>query len=155
VLVPRRLRTAVERAEILRLLDAGALRTRVSALPGRRTRALEAILAELAVRDPHLTRSTLEERFHALVEQFGLPRPQGNVVVAGLEVDFLWRDQRLVVETDGAATHLTPSAFEEDRRRDARLAVAGYRVLRFTWRRIVDEPREVAATLRALLALPR
>ena len=72
--------------------------------------------------------------------------------MAGFEVDFLWRDQRLVVETDGAATHLTPTAFEKDRHRDAALAVAGYRVVRFTWRRVVFEPDWVARTLEALLA---
>ena len=120
-------------------------------LPGRRTRGLEAILAELAVRDPHLTRSDLEVLFLALVDRLDLPRPRINVVVAGFEVDFLWRDERLVVETDGAATHLTRAAFERDRRRDAAHTVAGYRVVRFTWRRVVEEPRDVAATLRALL----
>jgi very-short-patch-repair endonuclease len=146
---------AVERAEILRLLDAGALRARMECLPGRRTRALEAILAELAAREPELTRSRLERRFLSLVDRFGLPRPQSNVVIIGLEVDFLWRDERLIVETDGVATHLTPTAFERDRRRDAALAVAGYRVVRFTWRRIVYQPHEVAAALGSLLALPR
>jgi very-short-patch-repair endonuclease len=55
------------------------------------------------------------------------------------------------VETDGAATHLTPTAFEEDRRRDAALAVAGLRVVRFTWRQITQDPRAVDATVRALL----
>jgi very-short-patch-repair endonuclease len=154
VLAPRRLRKAVERAEILRLLDAGGLRARLDALPGRRTRTLTAILAELATREPDLTRSDLEELFLALVDRLGLPRPRVNVVVAGLEVDFLWPTERLIVETDGAATHLRPTAFEEDRRRDAALAVGGYRVVRFTWRRVVHEPEKVGATLRALL-LPR
>ena len=56
-----------------------------------------------------------------------------------------------MVEADGRATHLTPTAFEQERARDARLAVAGYRVVRFTWRQIVDEPEAVGATLRALL----
>ena len=59
--------------------------------------------------------------------------------------------RQLVVEADGRATHLTPTAFERDRARDARLAVAGYRVLRFTWRQIVAEPEAVGATLRALI----
>jgi very-short-patch-repair endonuclease len=152
VLSAQRLRRAVHRAEILRLLDAGALRARLEVVPGRRTRALEAIVAELAAREPEITRSELEHRFLALVDQFGLPRPRVNAVIVGLEVDFLWPDGRLIAETDGAATHLTPSAFEEDRRRDAALAVAGYRVVRFTRRRVVQQPQAVAATLRALLA---
>jgi len=87
----------------------------------------------------------------ALVGRQGLPRPRVNARVAGFEVDFLWPAQRLVAETDGAAAHLTPTAFERDRRCDAALAVAGYGVLRFTWRQVVDEPSAVAAALRARL----
>ena len=151
VLVPRRLRTTLQRAEILRVLDAGALRARMAALPGRRTRVLEAILTELAASEPEITRSGLELHFLALIERFELPRPLVNFPLLGFEVDFLWPHERLVVEADGRATHLTATAFERDRARDARLAVAGYRVVRFTWRRIVDEPEAVGATLRALL----
>jgi very-short-patch-repair endonuclease len=36
------------------------------------------------------------------------------------------------------------------RRRDQLLMVAGWRVIRFTSRQVVDEPEHVAATLRAL-----
>jgi very-short-patch-repair endonuclease len=85
------------------------------------------------------------------VADAGLPRPEVNAVVAGYEVDFVWRRQSLIVETDGAATHLTPSAFDEDRRKDAALQIAGYRVVRFTWGQVTDDPRGVAATVSALL----
>jgi very-short-patch-repair endonuclease len=154
VVGPQRLRRAVHRAEVLRMLDAGALRAGLDRLPGRRTRALGAILADLATREPDLTRSELEERFLALVERFRLPRPRVNARVAGLEVDFLWPAERLVAEADGAAAHITATAFERDRARDAALAVAGLRVVRFTWRRVVAEPAAVARTLRALLGAP-
>jgi very-short-patch-repair endonuclease len=53
----------------------------------------------------------------------------------------------------GRAHHLTVAAFEEDRRRDAELMLAGYRVVRVTWRRLCDEPGEVVAMLRALLGI--
>ncbi len=69
----------------------------------------------------------------------------------GFEVDFVWRDTRLVVEADGWTFHRTRRAFERDRERDQRLLMAGYRVLRFTWRHIVDEPTRVAATLASAL----
>jgi Protein of unknown function (DUF559) len=46
-------------------------------------------------------------------------------------------------------------AFELDRVRDATLAEEGYRVIRFTWRRLVDEPDEVARQLGALIATAR
>jgi very-short-patch-repair endonuclease len=68
------------------------------------------------------------------------------------EVDFLWRAQKLIVETDGRATHLTPEAFEEDRRRDAVHSMLGLRTLRFTWRQVVYEPRFVAKAIATALA---
>jgi very-short-patch-repair endonuclease len=71
--------------------------------------------------------------------------------VAGLEVDFLWARERLVAEADSRRYHAHRAAFERDRVRDAMLLTAGYRVVRFTERRIVAAPGEVASTLRALL----
>lgn len=57
----------------------------------------------------------------------------------------------LVVELDGHAYHARAAAFERDRRRDADLAAAGYRVVRLTWRRVVGEPDRVAETLARVL----
>jgi hypothetical protein len=54
-----------------------------------------------------VTRSELEIRFLSLIAQARLPRPLVNATGQGLEVDFLWPTHDLVVETDGAATHLT------------------------------------------------
>ena len=88
-----------------------------------------------------------------LCDAHGIERPEVNVLVDGLEVDFLWRAQRVIVETDGREQHETPIAFHRDRERDERLTVLGYRVVRFTYRRLVDQPAAVAATLRALLRL--
>jgi very-short-patch-repair endonuclease len=151
VLTPHRLERVLHRAQHLRLLDAAALERRLAELPGRRAHALRAALATLAHAGPDLTRSELEERFLALVATGRLPRPELNVRLGPFEVDALWRAQRLVAELDGAAAHLTPRAFDADRRRDADLQVRGLRVVRFTWRQVVHEPRAVAGTLRALL----
>ena len=65
----------------------------------------------------------------------------------GYEVDFLWRAARLVVEVDGFAYHSTRQAFERDRRRDAELQAAGFRVVRLTYRQILAEPDSVLACL--------
>ena len=62
----------------------------------------------------------------------------------GYEVDFVWRAQRLIVETDGWAAHGTRTAFEHDRRRDADLLAAGWRVLRVSYGRIERKPDWVA-----------
>lgn len=63
------------------------------------------------------------------------------------EVDFLWREHRLAVETDGWETHRTRSAFEQDRRRDADLRARGYVVVRFTYWQVTNDPQHVAGVL--------
>jgi very-short-patch-repair endonuclease len=145
MLTPHRLERVVHRAAHLQILDAAQF-------PSCTPPGLRAALHTLTTGDPQLTRSKLEERFLILILDAQLPRPEVNARVGGHEVDFLWRDHRLVVETDGAATHLTRPAFEEDRRRDAELQAQGYRVLRFTWRQVVEQPRATIATVAQLLA---
>ena len=73
-------------------------------------------------------------------------------LLAPQEVDFLWREHRLIVEVDGYAFHSSRRSFERDRRRDRELQAAGYRVLRLTWRELTDEPEVVIATLATALA---
>jgi very-short-patch-repair endonuclease len=80
-----------------------------------------------------------------------LPPPEVNARLGPYEVDFLWREQRVVVETDSWRHHGHRSAFESDRAKDARLQALGYRVLRFTWRQISEDPDFVARALRAVL----
>ena len=96
-------------------------------------------------------RTELESRFLSLCRRHRLPKPEVNVKVDRFEVDFLWRDQRLIVEVDGWDSHRTRSAFEEDRARDARLTVLGYEVLRFTWRQVTADVATVAETIRRVL----
>ena len=103
-----------------------------------------------------LTRNDFEEAFLAICRDSGLPRPEVNVWIAleptGYEADFLWRAAGLIAETDGRDVHTTRRAFEHDRHRDQRLMRAGYRVVRFTRRQVFEEPFDVRATLRALMA---
>jgi hypothetical protein len=58
----------------------------------------------------------------------------------------------VVVETDSRRFHSHRKAFEHDRLRDQRLTLAGYTVVRFTWRQVADDPRAVAQALQGLLA---
>lgn len=97
-------------------------------------------------------RTDLEQLFVAMCRRHRLPTPAINTVIDQYEVDFVWSEHLLIVEIDGWESHRTRSAFEEDRARDARLALFGYRVIRFTWRQIDRNPREVAKTIRTLLA---
>jgi very-short-patch-repair endonuclease len=98
-----------------------------------------------------MTWSELEARMLRLCRATGLPEPESNRRIAGLRVDFVWRSERLIVETDGGQAHLTAAAFEEDRRRDVELVIAGWRVARFTWAAIRYEPDTVAIRLARLL----
>jgi very-short-patch-repair endonuclease len=98
-----------------------------------------------------MTWSELERRMLRLCRESGLPEPESNRRVEGHRVDFVWRRERLVVETDGGQAHLTATAFENDRRRDVELMIAGWRVARFTWAMIRHEPALVATRLSLLL----
>jgi very-short-patch-repair endonuclease len=152
-------RKAISEAEVLGSLDRDAVRRLIKRSRGWRGVArLRTLLDEL---DPatKVTRSELERRFLRLCRDAGLPRPEVNTRLGlpgfAIEPDFLWREPRLIVEADGRRFHDTASAFERDRRRDQRLMRAGWRVVRCTWRQVVDEPGELARTLRAILAPPR
>ena len=71
--------------------------------------------------------------------------------MAGKEVDFLFADHRLIVEADSWRYHKTRRAFESDRTRDVITAQAGFRTVRFTDRRLANDPAGVATALRTLL----
>jgi very-short-patch-repair endonuclease len=100
---------------------------------------------------PDRTRSELERAFLRLCERHSLPMPEVNTSLKGMEVDFLWRDRCLIVETDGYKFHRGRAAFENDRDRDLLLHSLGYDVVRLTYRQVVDEPERVAAVLRTSL----
>lgn len=58
----------------------------------------------------------------------------------------------MVVELDGRAAHGTPAQIERDHERDMRLRTAGFIVLRYTWRQVVQRSTEVLADLAETLA---
>jgi very-short-patch-repair endonuclease len=150
------LERAFEQAETLRLLDVTAIEDVLARAHGRRgAPVLGAVLAEYDPAMP-LSRSELERRFLTLCRDAALPSPRVNAWVpvegGGFETDFTWPARRLIAEADGYTTHGTRAAFERDRRRDRLLQLAGWRVIRFTWRQLVDEPTEIADAIRRLLA---
>lgn len=97
------------------------------------------------------TRSDLELDFLRLCRRHRLPTPEVNVPVGPYLVDFLWRDRRLVVETDGYVYHRGEEAFQDDRGRDLDLKGLGCELVRLSERQINEEPKKVAWTLAALL----
>jgi very-short-patch-repair endonuclease len=97
------------------------------------------------------TRSDLELDFLQLCRRHRLPGPEVNVPIASYLVDFLWRDRRLIVETDSYVYHRGEEAFQDDHSRDLELKGLGYEVVRLSERQINEEPSKVAQTLAALL----
>lgn len=67
-----------------------------------------------------------------------------------VRVDLLFPTSRLVVEVDGP-DHRTRDKYEADRRRDADLLLAGYRVLRLTNDRIRGDLSDAVAIIRTLV----
>jgi very-short-patch-repair endonuclease len=145
---------AVSQADVLGIFDLRAVEEVLSRATGRHgAGVLWSVLAEYA--RPTLTEGELEARFLALCRAASLPKPEVNSWVAlgdgiAYKIDFLWRAERLAVETDGWESHGTRQAFENDRRRDRRLRLAGWGVVRFTWRDVEREPDEVTAVLARL-----
>lgn len=109
----------------------------------RRQAELKGVWLERA--EGRRSRSDLEEDFFALCRHHRLLLPETNVKIGRWEVDFLWREQRLVVETDSFLYHRGSVSFEDDHARDLDLRRQGYTVLRFTDKQIEEEPERVAA----------
>ncbi len=155
VLPRRAVERAFDQAEVLQALDARKIEDVLERTNGHRGNAtLRLILADHGP-GTTLTRNDLEEAFLAICRAANLPRPEVNTWIAleptGYEPDFLWRRHGLIAEVDGRDVHTTRRAFEHDRRRDQQLMLAGYRVVRFTWRQVVHEPATVLSAMRGLL----
>jgi len=132
----RSLERALDEAEFLRLLDLADVRASIQRHRGRNGAARLAKVLTRLEPGATRTRTALEEDFYVLVSTAGLPKPEVNVPLGPFTVDFLWRDSRLAVETDGGASHDRRSQRERDSRRDAWLAAADYQPLRFTWEQV-------------------
>lgn len=152
------LRSCFERAAQRKVLDILAIEASMD--PGRRgNRSLRALIDEwrraAAVAKKGKLKSPLEAKVLPLVLRRNLPTPLLNAPVeianGRIEVDFLWPDQRLVVEADSRDFHGTEVAFERDRWRDRELFRAGYNTLRITSHQAERETAAVADAIAARL----
>jgi Protein of unknown function (DUF559) len=155
--VPRRqVERAIDQAEVEQLLD---LRRLNGVLERNRhthgSQVIRAILAEYEIGPP--TESELEEIMFAACRTADTPLPERQGCVdpgdgePPIRGDFVWRQQRLIVETDGNRFHRTRAAFEADRRRDQPLMLAGWRVIRVTWRQLKFERGRITALIASAL----
>jgi hypothetical protein len=148
----RELERALDQAAYERTLDLSLLHSH-AARNGRGSRALKEVL-ESHTPGSTITRSEMEERFLALVDRFGLPRPDAmnvaHVLPGGraIRIDALYGN--LAIELDGRGGHAHVKAFRADRERDRGLTLQGHRPVRFTY---ADLTRDAARTARELSSL--
>jgi hypothetical protein len=97
--------------------------------------------------------SRLEMWVLRLIRQWGFPDPEVQYPLPWRSarkgrVDFAYPLIRLIIEVDGRAWHTTLEAFESDRLRDNHAQLAGWRVLRITYRMLLEEPEMVRDMIR-------
>lgn len=96
---------------------------------------------------------------HKVFEHPSLPRARRQFpVVAGGQryfLDLAYPDIKLGIELDGAAHHGGRADRERDLRRDAKLAVEGWHILRITYRRLTADPDGVRTELVQIIEMRR
>jgi very-short-patch-repair endonuclease len=102
--------------------------------------------------------SPLEVRFWSFLRCHRLPLPSTGVEIDDSQgrpyrLDFLYGDQKLVVETDGYAFHRTREQWANDCQKQTRAAAAGHRLMRVTSENLATLPAQVALRERILAGL--
>jgi hypothetical protein len=132
VLGKRQIIRAIEQAERLRVFDLTAITELLARSRGRHgARPLREAIAEVDG-EPPFVNSDWERDLLDFCADHDIPKPELNVLVEDFLVDAFWRREELIIELDSWSHHRSRRAFEEDRRRDAILQLAQYRVLRIT-----------------------
>jgi very-short-patch-repair endonuclease len=113
---------------------------------GRRGAArLAAVLGDDSGRG--ISRSRAERAFGKLIRDAGLPAPLVNQPLGPYVPDFMWREQRLIVEIDSYGFHGGPGGFHNDHEKDLAYRDAGFDVLRPTRNHVINEPARVLVRL--------
>jgi very-short-patch-repair endonuclease len=146
--------------ELVDVIDAGLALRRFTpgelklVLARRRGRRGAARLAEVMADDTAMaiSRSRAEKAFLRLIRDARLPMPDTNVKFGRFEADFVWREQRLIVELDSATYHSGPGVFQRDHEKDLVFRSAGFDVMRPTRAHVVYEGPRVLVLLAQALA---
>lgn len=103
--------------------------------------------------------SVAERLSHKILHAAGITGWKANrpIVLDGHRyfLDIAFWPIRLVIEIDGRQFHIGADVFESDRLRQNALVLRRWTVLRFTYRRLVEEPDQVLAEVRAGIELAR
>ena len=138
-----RVRYALANADYLKVLDLAAS----GRLPGSGAPGSAKLRKALERHEPKLarTRSPLERLFLPLCERYGIPLPDDvNVRIAGVLVDAVSWQQKLVVELDGRDNHSSWAQIQRDRSNELRLRAAGFDVIRYGTVQLEEQPALVA-----------
>lgn len=146
-------------SEVARAIDAG-LASKVLTPGGvaavlarhRGRRGAGRLAAVLAGGGTAITRSEAERRFRKLIRDAGLPQPEVNQPFGRWELDFIWRQEGLVVEIDGYQFHRGPASFNSNHEKDLAVRQAGLDLLRFTRDHVFKRSAMVVATVAGELA---
>lgn len=135
----------------LYLLDAEACWRCIVAAPGRRgvTELAELLEQFEPFKRPSL--SELQDRVLKLCLDAGLPEPETEYRFGDRTLDFVWPEQKVILEVDGRSFH--HHRFDEDRDRDLDHLAMGYVTVRVTYQMIRTDPDGVVRRLRKVLAL--
>ncbi len=119
VVTKRQLERAFDQSEIAEVFDLTAIQDQLARNPTRAgaTTVREVLETHYIGRTP--TWSENEEALLAITRPLGIPDPDTNQFVIlpdggpALRVDFVWRDQRVVIEADSVKWHTQPPAVRE------------------------------------------
>lgn len=160
VLKPAEVEDALDRSLTRRLITIAAVERALTELSrqGRHgTGVVGRLLNERAL-GKEAADGQLEPRMARLLRRAGLPSaifqhpihtPDGRFLA---RVDFAYPELLLAIEVDGWATHGSPHAMRKDFVRQNGLIPYGWRVLRFTWLQVVQQPDCVTAVIGRTLA---
>lgn len=141
----------VLRAKMARIQDLEAALAMMPGRPGNRDRR-RLLLDSRA--EPW---SVAERLAHKILHAAGITgwRANGPIVLDGNRyfLDIAFWPIRLVIEIDGRQFHIGPDVFETDRLRQNSLVLRHWTVLRYTYKRLVEEPERVLAEIRAGIEL--
>jgi very-short-patch-repair endonuclease len=146
----------IEQAAVLGLLDIAAIDRILDGSRRRGAKRLRRAIEPWRRYKPGIKiRSRMEAKLLPLLSEAALPIPKTNVRLRvgarTYEVDFLWRRQKLIVETDGGRFHDNPAAGARDSDRNHALTGAGYRLPRLGWEDLRDRPEATMQELANLL----
>lgn len=144
--------TCIESEALLVMADSalnkGLLKPdEVASTPGMKSATRSWLLRNMDGR----AQSLLETLTRAHLRGLGLA-VQPQVVIPGVGRVDLLVENRVVVEVDGREYHSNPQQFAEDRRRDRKLALRGFPVLRYTYDDVIKRRMLIGDEVMRLLA---